>query len=489
MNNLGLTRLRNRLSLTTNEPLLEGASEEIVVEEPKPVDNDETEGYSVIFEQARAYIVKEFSNYNNLSDESRKPVIRTELRKFLASNHRNQTVNMDKLIERLIADITGYSVLEELLDDEDVEEININAYNDIEVISRTQGWYKHKRGFESPEHARNIISKLVGESSKLLNESTPLIDGYLRPGVRVAAAVPPIIDVKVGVVASIRKQQKTSFTKQMLVTGDTIDADAYDLLKICISNGISIAIAGGTGSGKTATAEALLADIAKEGQKRIFTLEEDNREFDLIRQTDDGVVSRVVHTITRNHKTEDRSIDPQDLLRFALRMHPDIIVPAEMRGSEAMNAQEAARTGHAVVTTLHAKGAQPAYTRILTLCFMEPTNLSEDMLMSMLIEAFPITVFMKQLPDGSRKVMQIFEAESYSDKKVKGRTLFEFVVTDRESEEGVLTSLVGVHKKSRPISDRLAYELLSNGVSESEIKRFTRKDWTVFLDDKLGTEE
>ena len=40
---------------------------------------------------------------------------------------------------------------------------------------------------------------------------------------------------------------------------------------------------------------------------------------------------------------------------FRSRFHPYAIIPAEMRGAEALTAVEAGRTGHVIVSTLHAK--------------------------------------------------------------------------------------------------------------------------------------
>ena len=67
-----------------------------------------------------------------------------------------------------------------------------------------------------------------------------------------------------------------------------------------------------------------------------------------------------------------------------------------MRGAEAMIAQEAARIGHTVITSLHANSARMAYKRILSMCQMSDTKISTQILVSMIVEAFPIMVFKEQ---------------------------------------------------------------------------------------------
>ena len=63
------------------------------------------------------------------------------------------------------------------------------------------------------------------------------------------------------------------------------------------------------------------------------------------------MTNRVVQTLT---KDAPNPITMDDLLKEALRFHPYAIIPAEMRGAEAMTAIEAGRTGHVIISTLHA---------------------------------------------------------------------------------------------------------------------------------------
>ncbi|MEG2136344.1 MAG: ATPase, T2SS/T4P/T4SS family, partial [Clostridia bacterium] len=65
---------------------------------------------------------------------------------------------------------------------------------------------------------------------------------------------------------------------------------------------------------------------------------------------------------TRPSDNERANIDMRALLRTSLRLRPDLITMAEMRGAEALDAQEAARTGHTVTSTLHANSAAQAFS-------------------------------------------------------------------------------------------------------------------------------
>ena len=80
------------------------------------------------------------------------------------------------------------------------------------------------------------------------------------------------------------------------------------------------------------------------------------------------VTNSVVHTQTRDSENERQRIDQIALLDIALRFNPDIICVGEMRGPEANAAQEAARVGIAVLTTIHSNSSEGTYRRMVSLC-------------------------------------------------------------------------------------------------------------------------
>lgn len=204
--------------------------------------------------------------------------------------------------------------------------------------------------------------------------------------------------------------------------------------------------------------------------KRIVTIE-DTRELTLTRFDENGVMlNDVIHLLT---KEEPNPITMLDLLKLSLRLHPEILVPAEMRGKEALTVQEAGRTGHTIVSTLHANSARTAYDRILTMCMEAGTSLSEERLLKNIVEAFPIMLFKMQLPDKSRKYMEVFEATGVQNGEVTGSTLFKYMVDHYERDVvGRIIKVVGSHKRMGCIAPALAERLLVGGVPQKEIRRF-----------------
>jgi len=115
-----------------------------------------------------------------------------------------------------------------------------------------------------------------------------------------------------------------------------------------------VLIAGPTGSGKTTTVAALVAEINARDARHIVTVE-DPIEYDHAHQR--SVVEQI-----------EIGVDAPDFptaLRSALRQAPDVIVVGEMRDPETMRiALAAAETGHLVFATVHATDVAAAVARI-----------------------------------------------------------------------------------------------------------------------------
>ena len=96
----------------------------------------------------------------------------------------------------------------------------------------------------------------------------------------------------------------------------------------------------------------------------------------------------------------------------------------------ALTAVEAGRTGHIIISTLHANSAIDAYNRILSMCVSTGVRLSESKLLEFILEAMPLILFKRQLPDGRRIYDEIFEGLKIENGKVKGKTIFKYEIKE-----------------------------------------------------------
>lgn len=142
-----------------------------------------------------------------------------------------------------------------------IEEIDINSWRDIEVQYSDGRCEKMEEHFESPEHAINVILRMLHVSGMVLDNASPAVLGHLSKNLRIAVLKTPLVDEDVGIAASIRIVNPQSLKKSDFVDGGTATGEMLDFLAECLRYGISICVAGATSSGKTTLAGWLLTTI------------------------------------------------------------------------------------------------------------------------------------------------------------------------------------------------------------------------------------
>ena len=371
-----------------------------------------------------------------------------------------------ELVDAIYSEMAEFGFLTRYIYADGIEEININSWRDIEVQYSDGRSEKLTEHFDSPEHALAVIRRMLHASGMVLDNASPLVTGHLTRNTRIAAMKSPVVDEDVGVAASIRIVNRHNLSREDLLRSGTATEEMLDWLSVFLRYGISICVAGATSSGKTTAAGWLLTTIPD--SKRIFTIENGSRELELVREENGKVVNSVVHTLTRDSENERQRIDQIALVDICLRFNPDILVVGEMRGAEANAAQEAARVGVAVLTTIHSNSCEATYRRMVSLC-KRAVDMSDETLLSYVTEAYPIVVFCKQLENKQRRMMEIMECEILPNGDRRYNTLFRYVITENHMENGKFV-IEGHHTQVNEISVSLRKRLLENGMPNEELQ-------------------
>ena len=430
---------------------------------------DTRRDFTSVLREVQAYLSKEYSSLVTADgNEEAKAQIRRFAGKYI-QDHRIQVTGKttDELIDAIYSEMAEFGFLTKYIYGEGIEEIDVNAWDDVEVQFSGGVTKKLTEHFDSPEHAINVVRRMLHVSGMVLDDASPSVLGHLRKNIRIAVLKTPIVDEDVGVAASIRIVNPQSMKKQDFVKGGTATGQMLDFLSECIRYGISVCVAGATSSGKTTLLGWLLTTIPD--SKRIYSIENGSRELALVRRKEGKVVNSVIHTLTRDSENERQRVDQIALLDMALRFNPDIIVVGEMRGPEANAAQEAARTGVAVVTTIHSMSCDATYRRMVSLC-KRAVDMSDDTLMGFVTEAYPIVAFCKQLENKERRLMEIMECEILPDGTRKFRPLFQYQITENRIEDGKFV-IIGQHRQVNPISESLTRRLMENGMPQEKLSR------------------
>lgn len=405
-----------------------------------------------------------------LADESKYPQLKSYIAKYL----RDQGTKLDgwssqELEERIFLEMAQHSILTPFLGREDVEEINVNSWDDVSITytdGRTEKLAEH---FFDAKHAVDIVLRLLRYSQMHIDNAVPMAQGHLPGNTRITALKTPLVDEDVGISVSIRLLHPSSVGLEQLVAGECATQEMIDFLCMCLRYGVSFVVAGLTSSGKTTLLNALLSSIPD--QKRIFTIESGSRELDLVRRDVDGnVCNNVVHTLSKPNENPAHDISQEKLVVASLRFNPDIVAVGEMRDVEAYAAVEASLTGHTVVSTIHATAASAAHMRLALLCQKRfPIDFSTSLMQAG--QAFPLVVYMHKLEDNSRKIMDISECVITQEGRREYRTLYRYRIERNDEKDGKV-KIQGQFQRLSPISDSLRERLMQYGVPQTTLQPF-----------------
>ena len=412
-----------------------------------------------------------------LTDKAKLPQLKAYIDKYLRDNdYRVDGMEIKQLIDLLYREMAEYSILTPYLGSAELEEININGWDDIALTRLDGSIVKLKEHFHSPQHAVDIIKRLLHHSGMIIDNATPMSQGHLPGNTRITVLKEPIVDEERGVSVSIRLLHPQRVNLNNLVETDFATPEMLAFLCVCIRYGVPFVVAGATSSGKTTLLNAIMTSIPS--NKRVFTIESGSRELSLIRRNKDGVITNnVVHTLSRPSDNPAYDITQEDLVVASLRFNPDVVCVGEMRDVECYSAVEASLTGHTVVSTVHAGPASAAHMRIALLCQKRfPIDFNTSLMQAG--QAFPVVVYTHKLENNARKIMDISECVINAAGEREYRCLYNYQITKNTVEDGDFV-IEGSFGKPNRMSDSLKQRLIQYGVPQTELNMFLKEDDTA----------
>ncbi|GAB4123187.1 MAG: CpaF family protein [Rhodothalassiaceae bacterium] len=333
------------------------------------------------------------------------------------------------LRKALLDEIVGFGPLEPLLDDPTVNDILVNAPDEV---------YAERKGkleltdisFRDNEHILQVANKICNWAGRRVDMTTPMADARLPDGSRVNVIVPPL--ALKGPSISIRKFSKHKMELMDLVERGALSEQMAKFLQIATNARLNIVISGGTGSGKTTMLNALSFFI--DPGERIVTIE-DAAELQL-RQP------HVVPLETRPANLEGQGmVTIQDLIVNSLRMRPDRIILGEVRGKECFDMLQAFNTGHdGGMCTIHANRPREAISRMENLVAMANPYFPNKAVKQQIAETIDIIIQVKRMRDGARRVTDIIEVVGMEGDVITTQPLYTFEHIDDEKSTEIVGS-------------------------------------------------
>jgi pilus assembly protein CpaF len=329
-----------------------------------------------------------------------------------------------RLAEELEFEILGLGPLEPLVRDDSISDILVNRFDEV-YIERLGLLELTEVQFRNKAHLMKIISKIVSNVGRRIDESSPMVDARLPDGSRVNAVIPPLaLD---GPMLSIRRFKVMRPTMDGILARGTLTPEIAEVIEAIVKAKLNILISGGTGSGKTTLLNILSTYLGPE--ERIVTVE-DAAELELQKRN-------VCRLETRPPNIEGKGeITQRELVRNALRMRPDRIIVGEVRGVEVMDMFQAMNTGHeGSMTTVHANSPRDALLRLETMINLAGYQIPHKALRHLISSSIDVIIHLARHSDGVRRLVSFSEITGMEGEVISLQDIFLF---DRRgvNEEG-----------------------------------------------------
>jgi len=266
--------------------------------------------------------------------------------------------------------------LRPILDDEQVTEVCINQPQEA-FIQRYSGWTQEKIAFATDSWCRNMANLVANKTNQGIDENSPLLSADLPSGERIQFVLPPAAEQ---VSITIRRPSAKIWTLDELAAKglfdrcqdadnqlDDVELELLELkkqhhyvefIKLGIRAKKNFLLSGVTGSGKTTVNKALILEIPPD--ERIITIE-DARELVLLNQPN------YVRLLYSKGTQGLANVTPKMLLEACLRMRPDRLFLAELRGDEAFEYLRSVASHPGSITSVHGHTAELALAQMLLL--------------------------------------------------------------------------------------------------------------------------
>jgi len=267
----------------------------------------------------------------------------------MTENFARETVQ-DRLVD-MLANAMG-AAIGDMLHDPTVEELRANPDGRLWCVR--EGMRHDTTKTLSPVARSQLINIVAHAVGVTVDENNPSFPAELpESGYRFHAVIPP--QSPDGPTFVIRKKPTKVFSLDDYVAAQIMTAEQAAYIRQAVANRENFLVGGGTGSGKTTLANAILKEIGRVAG-RVLTVED---TLELQVEADEVVRQRTV----RNGDAVRRTM--QDVVRDMLRLSPDRIVVGEVRGPEAIDLVQGWNTGHpGGVATIHCNSAADAMERL-----------------------------------------------------------------------------------------------------------------------------
>ncbi|TCN17636.1 P-type conjugative transfer ATPase TrbB [Sinorhizobium americanum] len=279
------------------------------------------------------------------------------------------------------------------LDDTTVVEIMLNP--DGRLFIERLGHGVAPAGEMSAAAAEMVIGTVAHALQTEVDDEQPIISGELPiGGHRFEGLLPPVVAKPA---FTIRRRASRLIPLDDFERSGAMTAHQASTIRSAIAARLNIIISGGTGSGKTTLANAIIAEIVKSAPQDRLVIIEDTAEIQCAAEN-----AVLLHT--------NDTVDMARLLKSTMRLRPDRIVVGEVRDGAALTLLKAWNTGHpGGVATIHSNTAVSALRRLEQLT----AEASQQPMQEVIGEAVDLVVSIERTSRG-RRIRDVIQVERFA---------------------------------------------------------------------------
>lgn len=279
------------------------------------------------------------------------------------------------------------------LDDVNVVEIMLNP--DGRLFIERLGHGVAPVGQMAAATAEIVIGSVAHALQSEADDGRPIISGELPiGGHRFEGLLPPVVTAPA---FTIRRRASRRIPLDDYVMLKVMTERQAEIIRNAVRSRLNIVISGGTGSGKTTLANAIIAEIADTAPDDRILILEDTTELQC-----------PAENLVALHTSD--TVDMARLLKSTMRLRPDRIIVGEVRDGAALTLLKAWNTGHpGGVTTIHSNTAMSALRRLEQLT----AEVSQQPMQEVIGEAVDLIVSIERSGRG-RRVHEILHVEGFS---------------------------------------------------------------------------
>lgn len=297
----------------------------------------------------------------------------------------------------------------EFLKDDNINEICYNGGNIIWCEDIKGEWHEYKSILDN-DKALSFAQTAASFKKDKIDKTKPILSCILPNGERVQIVIDPATKSDITSI-TIRKPSKVRYKIQDYIKIGAIDENLAKIFSASVANGKNMVICGETGSGKTTFMKTLIDYIPL--TDRIITIE-DVEEIKFYEH------KNFVQLFYPSEAKTGDAVTSATLLKSCLRMKPDRILLAEVRGAETYDFLNVIASGHnGSMTSCHAGSVKQCLDRLVMMAMQhdQARALGKDMIFQMVKDNIDVIIVFKK-ERGKRQVLEyLYHNEIYKRNK------------------------------------------------------------------------